>query len=83
LAYCLPDETGRVARGAFPRGNPYLRVYDALGSIFANPQFADLYPKEGKPAEDPTLLALVTIFQFADGLSDRQAADAVRAPIDW
>jgi hypothetical protein len=53
LAYCLPDETARVARAAFPRGNAYLRVSDALGPIFANPQFADLYPKDGQPAEDP------------------------------
>jgi len=83
LAYCLPDETARVARAAFPRGNPYLRVSDALGAIFANPQFTDLYPKEGQPAEDPARLALVTIFQFAEGLTDRQAADAVRARIDW
>ncbi len=30
----------------------------------------------------PWRLALVTIMQFAEGLSDRQAADAVRARID-
>jgi transposase len=83
LIYCLPDETARVARAAFPRGNPYLRMYDALGPLFASSDFADLYPKEGQPAEDPAILALVTIFQFVEGLSDRQAADAVRGRIDW
>ena len=82
-AYCLPDQTARVARAAFPRGNPYLRMHDVLGPVFANPEFADLYPKEGQPAEDPARLALVTIFQFVEGLSDRQAADAVRGRIDW
>ena len=82
-AYCLPEQTSRVARAAFPRGNPYLRMHDLLGPIFTNPEFADLYPKEGQPAEDPARLALVTIFQFVEGLSDRQAADAVRSRIDW
>src|SRR5215210_2624342 len=80
VVYCLPDET---ARAAFPRGNPYLRMYDALGPLFSSPDFADLYPADGQPAADPAQLALVTIFQFIEGLSDRQAADAVRGRIDW
>ncbi len=83
LFSCLPDETARVARAAFPRGNPYLRMYDMLGPLFASPAFADLYPGEGQPAIDPAVLALVTIFQFVEGLPDRQAADAVRGRIDW
>src|SRR3954467_3154371 len=83
IVYCLPEDTARVARAAFPRGNPYLRMYDALGPLFSSPDFADLYPEDGQPAEDPARLALVTIFQFIEGLSDRQAADAVRGRIDW
>jgi transposase len=83
IVYCLPEDTARVARAAFPRGNPYLRVFDALGPIYTNPQFADLFPREGQPAIAPAQLALVTLFQFAEGLTDRQAADAVRGRIDW
>lgn len=69
--YRVPAETARVARAAFPRGNPYLRVADTLGPIFSRSQFTDLYSSEGQPAEDPVRLALVTLFQFAEGLSDR------------
>jgi len=58
-------------------------MYDAIGSIFADQQFADLFPKRGQAAEAPVRLALATIMQFAEGLSDRQAADAVRGRIDW
>src|SRR2546427_5435447 len=58
-------------------------MYDVLGPLFGNPEFADLYPKDGQPAADPAQLALVTVFQFAEGLTDRQAADAVRGRIDW
>ena len=83
LGSAIPDETERIARAAFPKGNPYLRVRDALGSIYTTPDFADLFPTDGRPAEAPAHLALITVMQFAEGLSDRQAADAVRARIDW
>ena len=49
----------------------------------ADADFADLYPKLGQPAYAPWRLALVTLMQFREGLSDRQAADAVRGRIDW
>ncbi len=47
IVYCLPEDTARVARAAFPKGNAYLRVHDALGPIYTNPQFAELFPKDG------------------------------------
>lgn len=83
LVYCIPDETARVAHAAFPKGNPYLRMRDCLGPIYTNPEFAHLFPTTGQPAEAPAHLALVTVMQFAEGLSDAQAASAVRARIDW
>jgi len=79
----VPEETARVARAAFPRGNAYLRLRDTLGSIYTDDAFAALFPTRGQPAEAPWRLALVTVMQFAEGLPDRQAADAVRARIDW
>jgi transposase len=79
----VPDETARVARAAFPGGNPYVQMRDELDATFDDAQFGSLFPARGRPAEAPWRLALVTIFQFAENLSDRQAADAVRARIDW
>jgi transposase len=79
----IPDETARVARAAFPQGNTYLLLRDELGTIFADEDFAALYPLRGQPAEAPWRLALVTVLQFVEELSDRQAADAVRGRIDW
>ena len=79
----VPDDTARVARAAFPRGNPYLMLRDRLGAVFADADFADLYPRLGQPAYAPWRLALITLLQFREGLSDRQAAEAVRARIDW
>jgi len=79
----IPEETVRVAQAAFPRGNAYMRMRDALGPLFADQPFAALFPSRGQPAVSPALLALASVMQFAEGLSDRQAADAVRGRIDW
>ena len=79
----VPDQTRRVARAAFPKGNPYLTLRDQLGAIFQDHHFADLYPDTGQPGLSPWRLAWVTILQFRESLSDRQAAEAVRARIDW
>src|SRR5262245_14272401 len=79
----VPAETARVAAAAFPKGNPYLTLRDRLGTIFAEDDFADLFPGCGQPSEPPWRLALVTIMQFREHLADRQAAEAVRARIDW
>jgi transposase len=79
----VPEETARVARAAFPEGNRYLRIREALDTIYNDALFTTLFPTRGQPAESPWRLALVTLFQFAEGLSDRQAADAVRSRIDW
>jgi transposase len=79
----IPEETARVAHAAFPRDNVYLRMRDEVGSIFADDAFGDLFPQRGQPAEAPWRLALVTILQYVEDLSDRQAADAVGSRIDW
>ena len=79
----VPEETVRVARAAFRKGSPLLKLRDELGAIFADADFADLFPKRGQPGLAPWRLALVTLLQFRETLSDRQAAEAVRARIDW
>src|SRR5215472_2770738 len=79
----VPEETARVARAACPKGNPYLAMRDLLGPLYEDQQFAALFPPQGQPAFAPWRLALVTIMQFAEGLSDRQAAEAVRVRLDW
>src|SRR3954451_13540340 len=79
----IPAETARVARAAFPKGHPCLRLRDELGPIYDDARFAALFPAHGRPAEAPWRLALVTVLQFAEGLSDRQAAEAVRDRLAW
>jgi len=79
----IPEETARVAKAAFPKGNIYLKLRDELGALYQDELFSGLFPERGCPAMSPGRLAMITIFQFAEGLSDRAAADAVRSRIDW
>ncbi len=79
----IPEQTIRVAQAAFPKGNPSRTFRDEMGVIFDDDDFVHLYSHEGQPGLAPWRLAWVTIMQFRETLSDRQAAEAVRARIDW
>ena len=81
--FSIPEETARVAHAAYPKGHRYLTLRDALGTIYQDQSFAHLFPHNGRPAEAPWRLALITVLQFLEELPDRQAADAVRGRIDW
>jgi transposase len=82
-AFVIPEETQRVAYAAFPKGNLCLRIADELGPLYRDDQFADLFSTRGQPAASPARLAMASVLQYVEGLSDRQAADAVRGRIDW
>jgi transposase len=79
----IPDDTLNAAKAAIPGGNTCIKLRDRLGTIFHDSLFEPLFSKRGQPAAAPWRLALVTIMQFAEGLSDRDAAEAVRTRIDW
>ena len=79
----VPEQTALVARAAFPRGSLAMRVRDELGEVFCDGAFIDAFGVRGRPGISPGQLAMVTALQFAENLTDRQAADAVRGRIDW
>jgi transposase len=56
---------------------------DVINKIYPESHFAHMFSLAGRPAEAPGQLALVLVMQYAEGLSDRQAAEAVRSRIDW
>jgi len=67
----IPEETIRVARAAFPHSIRLMQMRDHLGAIYDPSAFAALYPQRGNPAEAPWRLALITVMQFAEDLTDR------------
>ena len=79
----VPAETARIARKAFRRGSLPIRARDELGVWFADDDFAAIYGVRGAPGISPAQLAMVSVLQFAENLTDRQAADAVRGRLDW
>ena len=63
--------------------NLYLAIGDQLELLFHDVNWDELSGFGGKPARNLFVLAMVTIFQFAEDLPDHQAADAVRSRMDW
>ena len=53
----IPEETGRVAQAAFPKGNLYMQIRDEWEGIYSDEQFVDLYPADGQPSVAPWRLA--------------------------
>ena len=80
----IPDVTAAAVCAAFPKGNLYVDLRAEFGTLYPDQLLADLYPPEGRPVEvAPWRLALVVVMQYMEGLTDRQAADAVRRCMDW
>ena len=80
----VPEATVATVQAAFPKGNLYADLCAEFGTLYDDQLFADLYPRFGRPVEvAPWRMALVVVMQYIEGLTDRQAADAVRRCIDW
>jgi len=57
----IPELTSRIARASFPKGTLAMQLRDALGPIYEDIDFGDLFPRRGRAAEAPWRLALVTV----------------------
>lgn len=79
----IPEMTQKVAEAAFPKGNKVMEIRKTLGVIFTDEDFQAIYPSIGQPAESPSKLAMATVLQYMEQLTDREAAKAVRSRIGW
>ncbi len=79
----LPADTERAAKSVFNIENLYLAIGDRLDRLFDHINWDDLYAIDAKPAHNLFILAMVTIFQYAEDLPDHQAAEAIRTRMDW
>ena len=80
----VPEATAAVVKAAFPKGHLYVDLRREFGTLYEQDLFADLYADRGHPIEvAPWRLALMMVMQYSEGLTDRQAADAVRRCMDW
>lgn len=79
----VPVETARVAWVANPKGTPAMVIRDVLREVFVDDDFVDWFPADGRRGVPPARLALVSVLQYAENMTDRQAARAVACRIDW
>ena len=79
----LPADIARAAKAVFNQRNVYLTIGDQMESIVAGIDRVNLAALSGKPENSFVLFTLATLFQYAEGLTDRQAGEATRLRIDW
>jgi hypothetical protein len=74
----------KVMYGSRKAGRPLaVEIRDRLGQWLADEQFAAAFGERGRPGWSPSRLALVSVLQRAEKLTDRAAAEAVLARLDW
>jgi transposase len=79
----VPERTARTARSSSRKGNLAMRIRDELGAVYVDEAFAAAFAVRGRPGISPAQLMIVTVLQFTENLTDRQAAEAVRDRITW
>jgi transposase len=79
------DEVVRVVMAIYAgrRAPMPVAARDELGELFADAEFAAAFADRGPQGWSPGRLMLVTVLQAAEGLTDRQAAEAVRDKLSW
>lgn len=79
----IPQEIARSAKAVYGSSNFYLRLGDQLDTILAGLHVTGLLAAERPGTPGVPVQALVTYFQYAEGLSDVQAVDALRHRPEW
>jgi len=79
----IPEATVRVAQASFRQGTALIRLRDECGPLFAEEDFGDLYSWKGNEGISAVTLGTVTLLQYIEGLTDRQAVLMVSSRIDW
>ena len=77
-------DAGALCRQLVPDGSVYAFLADHRAELFSDEAFADLFPSgTGRPSVPAEVMASAMVLKELEGLSDRQAADALRCDIRW
>ena len=79
----MPAETERIGKILLKENDTYRLIGDRLFEQISEEEYADLYSMEGKPGKSPVILAFITVFQYIEKLSNRQAINSLRMRLDW
>jgi transposase len=75
-----------AVRDSWPRPDDQplaVAVRDHLGGWLKDEDFAAAFGARGRPGYSPAVLALVTVLQMAENLTDRQAVLQAKRALDW
>jgi len=77
-------DAGALCRQLVAEGSVYAFLADHRDEVFPDDTFEDLFPSgRGRPSIPGGVMASAMILKELEGLSDRQAADALRCDIRW
>jgi IS5 family transposase len=77
-------DAGALCRQLVDDGSVYAFLADHRSEVFPDDMFEDLFPsRRGRPSIPAGVMASAMILKELEGLSDRQAADALRCDIRW
>jgi Transposase DDE domain/Transposase domain (DUF772) len=79
----LPTTGARWCQAALPAGSVYRFLARERTRLFPPELFADLFEPTGRRSVPPSILAVVTVLQRLEGLSDREAADRFAFDVRW
>lgn len=79
----IPVNTYQAARQVYNPSNIYLLIGDQTESILGEIDLRLLDPSSSQDEEMIYRLALITAFQYDEGVSDEVASDASRKRVDW
>jgi Transposase DDE domain/Transposase domain (DUF772) len=79
----LPTTGARWCEAALPAGSVYRFLARERARLFPPELFADLFQPTGRRSVPPSILAVVTVLQRLEGLSDREAADRFAFDVRW
>lgn len=67
-----------------PEGSVYAFLAEHRHRLFPDDMFADLFPSgRGRPSQPADLVATVLVLQSLEGLSDRDALQALATDLRW
>jgi transposase len=79
----LPSDTERAGKTSFNPGHLYLTIGDELDALCEDVSWESIDSGSGMQTHTLFVITMLTIFQFAEDIPDRQAADEVRTRMDW
>ena len=77
-------DAAALCRQLVPDGSVHAFLADHRAELFPDEAFAELFPSgTGRPSVPADVMASAMVLKELEGLSDRQAADALRCDIRW